>query len=177
MRPVVAMLSAQLLVLSHLPSIFANPLQHYLPTLLTPEPRNFTMLPIVNITAHNESPCFLPSMERLPVNYQDSEAAVKEMNKGSDMRVYTYGSAPRSSGVTYRLPKSFHVRTCHLTLDMVHEDQKDRLSFIQVREVALSLALLCTNGYYFHVGGIQAVEPRNLLYITIIGARPRTGIS
>ena len=177
MRPIIAVLSAQLLVLAHLPSIFANPLQHNLPTLLTPEPRNSTMLPPVNITAVDEFPCFSPSTERLPVDYQDCETAVTEMYRGSDMRVYTFGRGPRSSGVTYRLPKTFHVRTCVLTLDMVYEDQKDRLSFFQVREVALNLALLCTTGYFFRVGGIQAVEPRNLLFVTIIGATPPRGIS
>ena len=177
MRPIIAVLSSQLLVLSHLPSIFANPLQHNLPTLLTPEPRNSTMLPLFNITALDESPCFLPSAERLPVNYADCEPAIAEMYKGSDMRVYTFGRGPRSSGVTYRLPKTFHVRTCVLTLDMVHEDQMDRLSFFQVREAALNLAIQCTNGVYFNVGGIQAVEPRNVLYITIFGAAPPRSIS
>ena len=93
------------------------------------------------------------------------------------MRVYTFGRGPRSSGVTYRLPKTFHVRTCVLTLDMVHEDQRDRLSFFQVRETALNLAVQCTNGVYFRVGGIQAVEPRNVLFITIFGAAPPRGIS
>lgn len=177
MRPIIALLSAQLLLLSHLPSIFANPLQHYLPTLLTPEPQNYTMLPPVNMTDSDESPCFLPSPERLPVNYQDCQVAIADMYRGSNMRVYTFGRGPRSSGVTYRLPKTFHVRTCVLYLDMVHNDDQDRLSFFQVREVAQSLAVLCTNGYFFRVGGIQAVEPRQLLYITIFGAAPPRGIS
>lgn len=177
MRPIIAVLSAQLVVLSHLPSTFANPLQYNLPTLLTPEPQNSTMLPLLNMTAHNESPCFLPSVERLPVNYQDCEAAVDEMHHGSDMRVYTFGRGPRSSGVTYRLPKTFCVGTCVLTLDMVYEEQMDRLSFFQVNEVALNLALQCTNGHYFNVGGVESVEPRNVLFITIFGAAPPRGIS
>ena len=177
MRSIIAVLSAQLVILSHLPSISASPLQLNLPTLLTPEARNSTQLPPVNITALNESPCFYPSIERLPISYPDCEAAINEMNKGTGPRVYTFGRGPRSSGVTYRLPKTFHVRTCVLTLDMVYEDQKDRLSFFEVREVATNLALQCSNGYYFRVGGIQSVEPKNVLFITIIGAAPRPGIS
>ena len=177
MRSIIAVLSAQLVVLSHLSSTFANPLQYNLPTLLTPEPQNSTILPLHNMTAHNESPCFSPSTERLPVDYPDCEAAVNEMHKGSDMRVYTFGRGPRSTGVTYRLPKTFRVRSCVLTLDMVYEDQMDRLSFFQVREVALNLALQCTMGLYFKVGGVQSVEPRNVLFITIFGAAPPRGIS
>ena len=177
MRPIIAVLSAQLVALSYLPSTLANPLQQNLPTLLTPEPQNSTMLPLLNLTALDESPCFQPSRERLPVNYPDCEAAVNEMHKGSDMRVYTFGRGPRTTGVTYRLPKTFRVRTCVLTLDMVFEDQRDRLSFFQVREVALNLALQCTMGLYFKVGGVQSVEPRNLLFVTIFGAAPRRSIS
>ena len=177
MRPIIALLSAQLFVLSHLPSIFANPLQHNLLTLLTPEPKNSTTLPPVNRTDPNESPCFIPGPERLPVSYQDCEEAAVEMGKGSGMRVYTFGRGPRSSGVTYRLPKTFHVRTCVLNLDMVLEDQKDRLSFFEVREVVLNLAVQCTNGYFFRVGGSKSVGPRNLLFVTIFGAAPPREIS
>ena len=95
-----------------------------------------------------------------------------EMHHGSDMRVYTFGRGPRSSGVTYRLPKTFRVRTCVLTLDMVYEDQKERLSFFQVHEAALNLAQQCTTGIWFHFGGILAVEPNNVLFITMFGVNP-----
>ena len=130
------------------------------------------MLPHLNMTALDESPCFFPSPERLPPRYQDCEAAVDEIHTG-DMRIYTFGRGP---GVTYQLPKTFHVLTCVITLDMVYEDQRDRLSIMQVREAALDLAVQCTNGYYFKVGGVLSVEPKNVLFITIFGA-PSRGIS
>ena len=133
------------------------------------------MLSLLNMTALNESPCFLPAPERLPARYQDCEAAVDEMDTG-DTRVYTFGRGTRASGVTYPLPRTFRVLTCVITLDMVYGDQQDRLSIMAVREAALNLALQCTDGYYFKEGGISSVEPRNVLFITILGA-PHRGIS
>ena len=178
MRPIIAVLSVQLVGLSHLPSIFANPLQLNLPTLVTPETRNSTILPLLNMTTLGEGPCFFPSPERLPAKYQDCEAAVNELHgEGPNMRTYVFGRGPRVSGVTYRLPKTFHVRTCIITLDMVYEEQRDRLSFFDVREAALDLAVQCTSGAFFNTGGIQPVGPRNLLFITMFGAAWPWGIS
>ena len=93
------------------------------------------------------------------------------------MRTYVFGRGPRISGVTYRLPKTFRVRTCIITLDMVYEEQQDRLSFFAIREAALDLAVQCTSGPVFEVGGIQSVEPRHLLFITMFGAASSRGIS
>ena len=88
------------------------------------------------------------------------------MHTARDLRVYIFGRGERA---TYKLPKMFRSGTCVLNLDMVYEDQVDRLSLIQVREAALDLALRCTSGHLFNSGGILAVEPNNILYITIFG--------
>lgn len=90
---------------------------------------------------------------------------------GSDTRIYTFG---RGSGVNYKLPKSFESGTCSVTLDMIYDDDRDMLTLPVVQDIANTLALRCATGPVFNLGGIAAVGPANVLYITMMGIKPRT---
>ena len=82
------------------------------------------------------------------------------------MQDYSFG---RGDDATYKLPRTFYRGTCLINLDMIYDDQTDSLTLREVREAALDLARQCTNGHVFNVGGSKAVEPRKVLYITILG--------
>ena len=88
------------------------------------------------------------------------------MSTGSDTLTYTFGRGR----ATYKLPKTFHSGTCSVTLDMVYDDQRERLTLAVVQDVALRLALRCATGPIFNLGGVAAVSPKKLLHVTIIGA-------
>lgn len=92
-----------------------------------------------------------------------------DMNTGSDTQIYTFG---RGSPVTYKLPKTFYSGTCSVTLDMVYDDQRERLTMPVIQDVALRLALRCATGPTFNLGGVAAVSSKNLLHVTIIGGQP-----
>ena len=164
-----AFLSAQVLLLHLTPSIFANPLLINLPTLINSASINSTALPLVNTTISDNLRCFRQSPERLKASYMDCENTIMGMRSRMDTRRYIFG---RGSRATFKLPRSFHEGTCHITLDMVLDDDTDRLTFAEVREAALDLAIRCTIASPFDRGGIEAVAPRKVLHITIIGTRP-----
>ena len=169
MRSILALLSAQALFLNLVPPIFAVPLELHLPPLLHSAALNSTTLPLVNTTNPGPSACFEPLPGRLPANYEDCVAAISSMRNIRDTRIYTFG---RGSRATYTLPRNFHRGTCLLTLDMVYEEQTDRMSFSDIRQAALLLALRCTGTPSFRWGGIRAVPPNNILWITMLGVDP-----
>ena len=163
------MLSAHALLYTLITSIFATPLILSPPTLLNLPSSNPTTLSLVNTTLHADFHCFEERSDRRPTDYQDCENAITEMHRSTDHRRYTFG---RGSSATYKLPRTFQSGTCVITLDMVYDEQNDKLTFAEVREAALALALRCTSGPVFNVGGVKAVEPKKVLYITILGAVP-----
>ena len=165
-----AVLIAATLLFHLVPFTFATPLQLHVPTLFNSAQISSTTLPLINATLTNatfvkEEPCFLPSPDRLPVKSADCEKAAREMARGKGDRIYNLG---RGSGVTYQLPKSFINGTCFLTLDMIYEDETDGLRFPQIQEAVDVLARRCASTY-FDRGGIVAVGPRKVLYVTIFG--------
>ena len=169
MLPILAVLGTQILIFQLAPSILANPLQLNLPTLIDSALLNSTTLPTVNTTILDGETCFHPRSDRHPTNYPDCAMAAIDMHKGSDMRVYTFGRGRRA---TYKLPRTFFGGTCVVNLDMVYDDQSDRLTFEVVRETIFTLALRCTTGPVFKQGGSVAVGPKNVLHVTIIGREP-----
>ena len=171
MLPVLAMICAQMLLFELAPTIFATPLQLNLPTLPGSALLTTTTPAIINTTFLNESPCFAPLADRHATNYRDCASAATEMTIGMDAQVYTFG---RGSRATYKLPKTFYSGTCAVTLDMIYEDQIDRLSFETIQDATFRLALRCTSGPVFDVGGVAAVGPRKLLHVTILGIGPRS---
>lgn len=168
MLPILAVLSAQILIFQLAPSILANPLQRNLPALIDSALLNSTTLPIVNPSLFDRDPCFFPRSDRPPTNYPDCALAAVRMHAGTDTGVYTFG---RGSRATYKLPKTFFSGTCVVNLDMVYDDQLDRLTFETIRETVLTLALRCTAGTVFNRGGVAAVGPKNVLHVTILGSQ------
>ena len=169
MRPILEVLSIHILLLHLTPSIFATNVQLNLPTLFNSAPLNSSALQLVNTTLFDKESCFGRRPERFPTNYDDCKTAISEMPRSSDRQRYVFG---RGSLATYKLPRSFYSGTCFVTLDMIHIEETDVMTLSRVREAALALALECTSGPVFDLGGIQAIEPRNLLYITIMGRAP-----
>lgn len=170
MRPTLAVLRAQTLLLSHLlPSIFANPLQLDPPTLLNSALLNTTTLLPIN-TPNHDFRCYEPGPRNPPTSIRDCRMAAREMHTEADMQVYTFG---RGDDVTYKLPRTFWKGTCVINIDMVFNHQTDRLTFWEVRETALTLARRCTSDQPYNLGGITTVKPNNVLYVTIFGASPR----
>ena len=158
--------SAQILLFSLVSLILATPLHLDLPILIN---LNSTILSPVNTAPLNYDPCFEPRSDLFPTNYVDCHAAIREMFRTSDMgRYYTFG---RGDGATYKLPKTFSSGSCIVNLDMIYDEQTDRLTIPEVRQAALDLAAQCTTGTDFNLGGIEAVKPRNVLCVTIFGSR------
>lgn len=91
------------------------------------------------------------------------------MDKGRDMRSYIFG---RDSTATFQLPKTYYSGTCVLNLDMVYDDQMDRLFILEIMEAAFALALRCATGTEFNRGGVAIVGLKKVLHITIIGTEP-----
>ena len=166
MLPAHAVIGTHILILKFLPTIFAIPLQLNLPILLDSTLLSPTTSAIINTTFPGQYSCFDPHPTRLPTTYEDCASAVMEMNKGSDTRTYTFG---RGSHATYTLPKTFYSGTCSVTLDMVYDDQLERLTLAVIQDVALRLALRCAIGPIFNLGGVAAVSPKNVLYVTVVG--------
>lgn len=158
--------STQILFRYYLQSIFAAPLQIYSPTLLDSPLSNSTALVSLDATFRDPYPCFDPSPDLRPTNYRDCDVAVMEIPGSTDSRIYTFG---RGSHATYKLPRNFHHGTCFVTLDMIYDDQVDKLTFSEIRAAAIALALRCTTGDVFDLGGVTVVRPRNVLHITIMG--------
>ena len=131
---------------------------------------NSTILLLTNTTVFDDSRCFAKSPERLKVHYSDCEDVIMGMHDRTDTRQYIFGRGRRAN---FRLPRYYEKGTCHITLDMVYEDQTDRLTFAEVCEEALDLAVHCTLGYNFDRGGIDTVGLRKLLHITIFGMAPK----
>ena len=150
-------------------SIFATNVQLNLPTLFNSARLNSSALPLVNTTLFDHKSCFERRSDRLPANCHDCKTAIDKIPRSSGRGRYIFS---RNSHSTYKLPRSFYSGTCFITLDMLHDEQMDILTLAQVREAALALALDCTTGPVFDLGGVRAVEPRNLLYITIMGIAP-----
>ena len=169
MRPILAVLSTHILLFHLTLSIFATNVQLNLPTLFNSAQLKSSALLLVNTTLFDHEPCFERRSDLPPANYHDCKTAIDKMPRSSGRRRYVFG---RSSHSTYKLPASFHSGTCFITLDMLHDEQTDILTLTQIREAALALALDCTTGPAFDLGGVQAVEPRHLLYITILGMAP-----
>lgn len=86
------------------------------------------------------------------------------------MRDYAFG---RGSRATYKLPKTFRIGTCVVNLDMVRPEQIDFLTLSEVQQAALVLARQCVTGVLYKAGGIVAVGPRKVLYITMFGVAAR----
>ena len=176
MLPILAVLSAQIW-LSHLaPSTSATPLQLHQPTLFNSALSSPPTLAIINTTLPNANDCFEYRPDRFPINYVDCALAVLEMNARRDLRRYTFG---RGSHATYKLPKTFESGTCSVNLDMVYDEQTDRLTLAEVEQAAFALASQCATGQILNLGGIVAVGPKKVLYITILGIRalPAKGTS
>ena len=169
MRPILAVLSTHILLFHLTLSISATNVQLNLPTLFNSAQLNSSALSLVNTTLYDHAPCFERRSDRLPANYHDCKTAIEKIPRSSGRLPYIFS---RSSHSTYKLPRSFHSGTCFINLDMLHDEQTDILTLNQVREAALALALDCTTGPVFDLGGVRAVEPRNLLYITIMGVAP-----
>lgn len=167
----ILLLSTEILLFNLAPFIFASSLHLDLPTLSNSALQNASTLQIINTTFSNhESPCFDPAPARLPITYSDCiSASLKLLLKGADIQ-YTFG---RGGRVTYKLPKTFFSGTCVINLDMVFDEQTDKLTLLEVQQAALDLARRCTTGTDFRTGGVAAVGPKNVLYITIIGAADR----
>ena len=163
------MLSAYALLFNLITSIFATPLLLSPPTLFNLPSLNPTTLSSVNTTLHDDFHCFEQRSDRRPTDYQDCENAITEMHRSTDHRRYIFG---RGRSATYKLPRTFQSGTCVINLDMVYDEDNDKLTFLEVRGAALALALRCTSGPIFRVGGVKAVEPKKVLYITILGAVP-----
>lgn len=166
MLSVLAMLSAQFMLFRLAPSILALPLQLDLPTLFNSALLNSTTLSIINTRLRDETPCFDPRPDREPTNYRDCEAAILEMNLKRDQDQYIFG---RGSHATYKLPRTFHSGTCAVNLDMVYEEQTDRLTLPEIQGAAFAMANECTSGTVFNRGGSVAVGPKKVLYVTILG--------
>lgn len=164
-------LSAQFLLLLLAPSIPAKPLQLSLPTLINSALSNFTTSSTVHTSVTNEPDCFEPRPDRLAIKSGDCQTAAMEMHSTTDAKMYIFG---RGSDATYKLPRYFQSGTCMLSLDMVYSDQTDRLTFARVRQLALALASQCATVPVLNVGGIAAVEPRDVLYILIQGIVPQS---
>ena len=169
MRSILAVLSTHILLFHLTLLTFATNVQLNLPTSFNSAQLDSSALPLVNITLFDYEPCFERRSDRLTANYHDCKTAIEKIPRSSGRRRYIFG---RSAHSTYKLPRSFHSGTCIITLDMIHDEQTDILTLTQIRETALALALKCTRGPVFDLGGVQAVEPRNLLYITILGVVP-----
>lgn len=161
-----------MLLLELASTILATPLLLNLPTLLDPALLIPIAPAITNTTSPDEISCFNPGPKRIPTNYHDCALAASEIATGSDTRIYTFGRR-RSSGVNYKLPKTFESGTCTMTLDMIYDDQQDMLTLAMIKDTALRLALRCSTGPVFNVGGIEAVGPKGVLYITMIGTNSR----
>lgn len=172
MLPILAVLSTQIVFFHLAPSIFATPLQPGLPTLFNSALLNASTLQTINTALpDNEHPCFHPGSDRLPTNYLDCTSASLEILKGGrDTRLYTFGRGGRA---TYKLPKTFFSGTCVINLDMVYDEQTDKMTLLEVQQAALGLALRCTTSTVYKMGGVAAVGPRNVLYVTIIGVAAR----
>lgn len=149
-------------------STFATSLQLERPDpILQLVPLNFTNSQTIHSPSLNEGPCFMPSPDRIQAACDDCYAAIDKLEMGHDGRTsYIFG---RGSRVTYKLPKTFHSGSCTLTLDMVHDDQKARLTIEEIAHTASILIARCTTDTIFKYGGVMAVGPSNVLYITIIG--------
>ncbi|KAF6227480.1 hypothetical protein HO133_008924 [Letharia lupina] len=159
-------LSAQILLFYLAPVILASPLQPHLPTLFNSVTLNPPTLSIINTTFLDDNPCLYPSPVRLPTTYHDCAAAAMQITKGSVMEHYTFG---RGRHATYKLPKTFHSGTCVVNLDMVYDDQEDTMTLLEIQGAAFALAIQCTAGAVFNLGGIEAVGPKKQLYVTIVG--------
>ena len=170
MLPIVAVLSTQIIFFHLAPSIFATPLQPGLPTLFNSALRNASTLQITNPAfPNNEYSCFNPEPGHLPTNILDCQSASFEILKGRRVTWdYTFSRGDRGN---FKLPAFFRSGTCLISLDMLYDDQMDRLTVLEVQETALNLALRCTNSPDFKTGGIVAMGPKNVLYITIIGVQ------
>ena len=173
MLPALAMAGAQILLLEFAQTILASPLQLNLPTLLDSALLNPINPPIINMSSLGEALCFDPSPSHIPTNYRDCALAASEIARASDTRIYTFGRGS-GDGITYKLPKTFESGTCSITLDMVYDDQRDRLTLATIQDAARRLALVCTTGPVFTVGGLSAVGPTRVLYVTILGTMSRT---
>ena len=109
----------------------------------------------------------MPRPDRLPTTYHDCHAALDQFVVGHSGRTsYVFG---RGNQVTYKVPKTFASGTCALTLDMVYDDQSARLTISEVAKAASNLMVRCTTGILFQYGGIIAVGPSDVLYVTIMG--------
>ena len=164
-----AISSTQVLLLHLIPLIFANPVQPHLPTLVDTALLNSTHHSLVNTTISDVSRCFERSEGRFQAHYIDCVTAIMKMHGRTETRNYIFG---RGSLATFKLPRDYQSGTCYITLDMIHEEQTDILTFAEVREAALGLAHECTLGTGLDRGGVDAVAPRGVLYITILGAEP-----
>ena len=160
-------LSAQLLILCLLSSIHAFPFQPNAPTSLSLVTLNSTILssssPIVN-----EHPCFGDQDHRPPTNLNDCSQAISAIHRSTDSRRYTFS---RGRQAQYPLPKSYSSGTCQITLDMIYDEQVDRLTFPQIQHAALILATRCTDGPIYRAGGVGSVGPDHVMYITILGMK------
>ena len=185
MKLQLAEFSTQILFHYCLQSISASPLQIDIPTLFDSPLSNPTALVSLNATLRDAYPCFDPtalvslnailrdaypcfdpSPDLRPTNHRDCDMAIMEMPRRTDSRVYTFG---RGSHVTDKLPRDFQHGTCFVSLDMIYDDQVDELTFSEIRAAAIALALRCTTGSVFNLGGVAVVRPRNVLHITIMG--------
>ncbi|CAF9942654.1 hypothetical protein IMSHALPRED_004347 [Imshaugia aleurites] len=164
-----ALFSIPVLLFYFVQSISSHPLQLDLPILIDSSLSNSTTLPRINTSFSNVFPCFYPGTDHLPTNYQDCGKAIMEMPPRTDPRTYTFG---RGLYASYKLPKTFINGTCLVNLDMVYDEQEDDLTFSEIRDAAFNLAIQCAAGGKFKMGGVAAVRPRNVMYITIMGVRP-----
>lgn len=56
---------------------------------------------------------------------------------------------------------------------MIRAEQTDTLTLSDVEQAALALARQCVSGAPFKAGGVAAVGPRKVLYITMFGVAAR----
>lgn len=124
-------------------------------------------LPRVSSLKEGED-CFNASADPrlIPALMEDClEGALQIRQVGSITRNLVFS---RHSRGIFPLPQAFRSGTCVISVDVVHDADKDIFPLWVVNNAALDLMMECVGGS-FHVGGKKFVGPNQVVYVMVFG--------
>ena len=102
----------------------------------------------------------------IPAQMEDClEGALQIRQVGSLTRPLTFS---RQSRGIFQLPHVFRSGTCVISVDVVHDADRDTFPLWVINNAALDLAMECV-GQSFHVGGKKFVGPNQVVYVMVFG--------
>lgn len=165
--PVAALL---LLAIYELTAFAAN-LQSNVLILLNKSSSDAVSLPTLNLSSSNDDDgdCFNPATPRrglYPAKQEDCLNAVKELFYIRNPFFSTLFARRGNAG--FKLPTVVRNRTCGISIDVMHDADKDFFKPILVYTTTRELALRCTQGAY-RFGGRTMTGPKMVVDVLVFG--------